>query len=56
MYESRDQRQAVAAWVDAQAECPSRKQAKRQFPNVDQKHIRAAIQSRRDRDRQHGDK
>lgn len=51
MYESREQRQEVQEWVDAQPECPSRKQVKRQFPKVDQKHIRAAIQSRKDRDR-----
>ena len=50
MYESREQRNRVQAWVDALPECPSRKQVKRQFPNVDQKHIRSAIQSRRDRE------
>lgn len=51
MYESRSQRQAVDRWVNAQDKCPTRKQAKREFPDVDQKHIRAAIQSRKDRER-----
>jgi len=50
MFDSREQRNQVQAWVDAQPECPTRKQAKRQFPGVDQKHIRAAIQSRKDRE------
>lgn len=51
MYESRSQRQAVDRWVNAQDKCPNRKQVKREFPDVDQKHIRAAIQSRKDRER-----
>jgi len=53
VYESRDQRLAVAKWVDAQPSCPTRKQAKRQFPDVDQRHIRSALQSRKDRERDH---
>jgi hypothetical protein len=51
VYDSRRQRQQVEAWVNAQEECPGRKQVKQQFPNVDQKHIRSAIQSRKDRER-----
>ncbi len=51
MFDRREQRNRVQAWVDTQPECPNRKQAKRQFPNVDQKHLRAAIQSRKDRER-----
>ena len=54
MYESRDQRLAVAKWVDAQPSCPTRKQIKRQFPDVDQRHIRSALQSRQDRERDQG--
>ena len=50
MFDSRDQRDRVRAWVDAQPECPSRKQARRQFPDVDVKHVRSAIQSRKDRE------
>ncbi len=51
MYESRGQRNRIRDWVNAQPECPSRKQAKKQFPGVEQKHIRAALQSRKDRER-----
>ena len=51
---SRDQRKRVEKWVNAQPECPSRKEVKREFPDVDQKHIRAAVQSRKDRDRDTG--
>lgn len=50
MYESRDQRQEVQDWVDAQSECPSRKETQRRFPEIPIKHVRAAIQSRKDRD------
>lgn len=49
MFDSRNQRQLVQEWVDAQAKCPSRKEAQRHFPNIPLKHIRAAIQSRKDR-------
>ena len=51
---SRDQRKRVEEWVNAQSACPSRKEAQRAFPDIPQKHIRAAIQSRKDRDRQTG--
>lgn len=50
MYDSRTQRNQVQEWVDAQPECPTRKQVKKRFPDVDQKHIRPAIQSRKDRE------
>jgi len=51
VYESRDQRARVEEWINAQPTCPSRKQTQRQFPDVLQKHIRAALQSRKDRDK-----
>lgn len=51
MYESRDQRAQVEAWINAQPTCPTRKQTQRQFPDVLQKHVRAALQSRKDRDK-----
>ena len=54
MYDSRKQRKQVEAWINAQPECPTRKQVKQQFPQVDQKHIRSALQSRQDRERQAG--
>jgi len=50
MFDSRNQKEQVKRWVDAQPECPNRKAVKRQFPDVDQKHIRSAIQSRKDRE------
>ena len=40
----------VEEWVRTQPECPSRKEAQKQFPTVPQKHIRAAIQSRKDKE------
>lgn len=52
MYESRSKRNAVEAWVDAQPTCPTRKQTRAQFPDVEQKHVRAALQARQDRERQ----
>lgn len=55
MNDSRKQRQQVEDWVNAQPEFPGRKQAKQHFPNVDQKHIRSAIQSRKDRERREGE-
>lgn len=49
MFDSRQRRQEVQEWVDAQPECPTRKEAQRRFPETPLKHIRAAIQSRKDR-------
>ncbi len=51
MYQSREQRSRVEGWIEAQATTPSRKQTQQQFPAVPQKHIRAALQSRMDRER-----
>ena len=48
---NREQRNRVEEWVNAQPKCPSRKEVKREFPDVDQKHIRSAVQSRKDRER-----
>jgi len=50
VYESREQRNQIQEWVDSLPECPTRKQAKKKFPGMDQRHIRAAIQSRKDRE------
>lgn len=50
MFKSRSDRETVDAWVNSQEVCPTRKQTKRQFPNINQKHIRASIQSRKDRE------
>ena len=47
----RDWRKQVEKWVDAQPTCPSRKQGQKQFPDVPQKVVRAAVQSRKDRER-----
>ena len=51
MHGSREQRIKIEEWVYAQPECPTRDQVKRKFPGVGQKHIRSAIQSRKDRER-----
>lgn len=51
MQDSRDNRFAVERWVNAQPQCPNRKQVVAEFPNVPQRIIRAAIQSREDRER-----
>jgi uncharacterized protein (DUF433 family) len=49
MFESRDLKIEVREWVLSQPKCPSRKEVKKVFPEVPLKHIRAAIQSRKDR-------
>jgi len=49
--EVRDQRIAVERWVESQPKCPSRKQAVEAFPTAPQRLIKAAIQSREDRER-----
>lgn len=51
MQDVRDQRFAVEKWVDAQPECPTRKEVVAKFPRAPQRVIRAAIQSREDRER-----
>lgn len=51
MYDSRDQRKTVESWVNTQEKCPSRKETRRAFPHIDMKHIRSAIQSRKDKER-----
>ena len=49
MFEARDLKIEVREWVMAQKTCPTRKEVRKVFPNVPLKHIRAAIQSRKDR-------
>ena len=49
--EVREQRFAVERWVNAQPQCPTRKQAVAQFPDAPQRIVRAAVQSRMDRER-----
>ena len=49
MFETRDLKNEVREWVLAQPTCPSRKEVKKVFPEVPQKYIRSAIQSRKDR-------
>jgi hypothetical protein len=51
VFDSRNQRNMVEGWVKAQPVCPSPKEAQRQFPEVPQKHIRSAVQSRKDREK-----
>ena len=51
MYEVRDQKNAVAAWVEAQPKCPTRKEVIAKFPEAPQRIIRAVLQSREDRER-----
>lgn len=51
MFESREDRKRVEAWINAQEKCPTRKEVKKQFPDVAMKHIRSALQARVDRDR-----
>jgi hypothetical protein len=51
VFESREDRKRVEAWVNAQEKCPTRKEVKKQFPAVAMKHIRSALQARVDRDR-----
>lgn len=50
MFDSRSQRNLVKEWVDAQPVCPSRKETQNHFPAIPQKHIRALVQSRKDRE------
>jgi hypothetical protein len=50
MFNARNRRKMVVKWVDAQAECPTRKQAKTAMPDAPLKVIRSAIQSRKDRE------
>ncbi len=50
MTDLREHKFAIEKWVDEQPELPSRKEAQRLFPQVPVKLIRAAIQSRRDRE------
>jgi uncharacterized protein (DUF433 family) len=51
VFANRQERKRVETWVNAQETCPSRKEIKRAFPEADLKHIRAALQSRKDRER-----
>jgi hypothetical protein len=50
VYEVRDHKFAVEAWVNAQPALPSRKEAVAQFPDAPQRVIKAALQSRKDRE------
>jgi len=51
LYGVRDWRKRVEKWVDAQPTCPSRKDTQKRFPDVPKKLVRAAVQSRKDRER-----
>jgi hypothetical protein len=51
VYEVRDQKFAVEKWVESQPQCPTRREAAAQFPDAPQRVIKAAIQSREDRER-----
>jgi hypothetical protein len=51
VYEVRDQKFAVEKWVEAQPKCPSRKDAMTKFPEAPQRVVKAAVQSREDRER-----
>jgi hypothetical protein len=46
----RDHKFMIEKWVAEQPELPDRKEAQRLFPQVPARLIRAAIQSRRDRE------
>lgn len=52
MYEVRDHKFAVEKWVESQPQCPTRKETVAQFPDAPQRVVKAAIQSREDRERQ----
>ncbi len=41
----------IEEWVNSQPECPSRKEVQKQFPEIHQKYIKAALQSRSDREK-----
>jgi hypothetical protein len=41
----------IEEWVNSQTECPSRKDVQKQFPEIHQKYVKAAIQSRLDREK-----
>jgi len=51
VYEVRDQKFAVEKWVESQPTCPTRKEAAAQFPDAPQRVVKAAVQSREDRER-----
>lgn len=50
MAELRDHKFMIERWVEEQPELPDRKEAQRLFPQAPVRLIRAAIQSRRDRE------
>ena len=50
MNEVRDHKFAVEAWVNAQPALPSRKDAQARFPEAPQRVVKAALQSRKDRE------
>ena len=52
MYEERRNKEIIERWVNAQEECPSRKEAAAHFPNFPQRLIRSILQSRKDREQQ----
>lgn len=52
MFRKRELRKRIEAWVDDQPTCPSREQTQKKFPGVPKKIVRAAVQSRKDRERQ----
>jgi len=50
VYEFRDHKLVVEQWVNAQPALPSRKEAQDKFPDAPQRVVKAALQSRKDRE------
>jgi len=50
VYEVRDHKFAVEAWINAQPALPSRKEVQDKFPDAPQRVVKAALQSRKDRE------
>lgn len=50
MNEVRDHKFAVEKWVNAQPALPSRKETVARFPEAPQRVVKAALQSRKDRE------
>lgn len=50
MYEVRDYKNAVEAWVNAQPSLPSRKEVAANFPDAPHRVIKSVLQSRKDRE------
>jgi len=50
VYELREHKSQVEEWVESQPEVPDRREAQKLFPGAPVRLIRAAIQSRKDRE------